>query len=473
MSTLDGLAAGKGLMTTEGGRSTVSYIVKCALAAGDTLVKQDQNGMNYTFKGSLGLAPQFKTAGCDQACSEAMSSCLMAHVNTSSVHIPLWMTSPMTQIGWGQSPYFPTQEGTFFGQLMVTNAANNLDAYYCNGSSVAQDTVPGRLGQQQGAPYANAYPTEGGTCAGANHCTMNADGAVSCMGNGKLWDKPITVWRGQIKQAEDFVTSNMWVNDSANSRGRRAGNIGPTAAVKFTGVHAGAAGTNNLVIYYANGDCPTGNLRYFNVKVNGGAAQNRSFASMTCGDWHKIGQAIITLSGFKAGNVNTVDFYADGQHAAPDLDWIEVVPAAGTASGQSPTTACAPGKTVGLKAIVSGKFASARQEDSGTVKALATSEGTWEQFEIVDAGGGLVGLKSKMNNLFVAAEAGTANVPLKARSATIGSWEKFKFELQSDGFYALKAMANNKYVSARVDQANSPLQAVAGTASSWEDFQCE
>jgi hypothetical protein len=264
----------------------------------------------------------------------------------------------------------------------------------------------------------------------------------------------------------------MWVNDNANSRGRRVGHIGPNAAVKFTGVYAGAAGTNNLVIYYANGDCPAGNLRYFNVKVNGGAAQNRSFVS-NCGGWSKINQAIITLSGFKAGTANNVDFYADGQHAAPDLDWIEVVPAAGTASGQAPTTACAAGKTVGLKAIVSGKFASARQEDAGTVKASATAEGTWEQFELVDAGGGLVALKSKMNNLFVAAEAGTANVPLKARSATIGAWEKFKFEPQSDGFYALKAMANNKYVSARVDQANAPLQAVAGSPSSWEDFQCE
>jgi hypothetical protein len=292
------------------------------------------------------------------------------------------------------------------------------------------------------------------------------------MGNGKLWDKPITVWRGQIKQAEDFVPSSMWVNDGANSRGRRAGHIGPTAAVKFTGVYAGAAGTNNLVIYYANGDCPVGNLRYFNVKVNGGAAQNRSFAS-NCGGWSTVNQASITLSGFKAGNTNTVDFYADGQHAAPDLDWIEVVPFAGTASGTSSVTACAPGKTVGLKTIVNGKFVSARSEDVNNLKAMASSENTWEQFDIVDAGGGYVALRSKMNNMFVAAEVGTANAPLRARSGSIGDWEKFKFELGSDGFYSIKAKANGKYVSARVDQANGPLQATAGSASSWEDFQCE
>ena len=53
-----------------------------------------------------------------KGCPEALSSCIMAHINTTGVHIPLWMTSPMTPIGWGRSPCYPTQEGTFFGQLM-------------------------------------------------------------------------------------------------------------------------------------------------------------------------------------------------------------------------------------------------------------------------------------------------------------------------------------------------------------------
>ena len=48
-------------MTTSGGRKTVSYLVKCALAAGDSLVKQDQNGVNYTFAGGIGLCPAWKT----------------------------------------------------------------------------------------------------------------------------------------------------------------------------------------------------------------------------------------------------------------------------------------------------------------------------------------------------------------------------------------------------------------------------
>jgi hypothetical protein len=471
-------------MTTDDGRQTVSYLVKCALPAGDTLVKQDQNGKSYTFLGSIGLAPQYKDGGCDLACTQALSACLMAHVNTSGVHIPLWMTSPMAAIGWGQSPYFPTQEGTFFGQIMLTNEANNLDGYYCNGPSVASDVVPGRLGSSQGkTPYANAYPTDGGQCNKAGHCTMQAsgDGAISCMGNGQEWDYPITVWRGQIKQAEAFAPAGMIVSDSVNSGGKRVGNFGPTAGITITGVYSGGDGTNNLVLYYANGDCPTGNLRYFNVKVNGGPAQNRALGSMECGNWHRVGQTIVTLSGFTKGSNNKVEFYADGKNAAPDLDWIEVVNSTTTAAGSTgsgtasstTTTACAPGKTVALKSVVNGKYTSARQDNNNNLMAQATSVNTWEQFDIVDAGSPYVAFKSRMNGLYVAVEVGTTNAPLRARSTSVGDWEKFTLEKGSDGYYSFKSKGTGKYVSARQDQTNAPLLAIAATAQSWEDFQCQ
>jgi hypothetical protein len=249
----------------------------------------------------------------------------MAHVNTASVHIPLWMTSPMSQIGWGRSPSFPTEEGTFFGQLMLTNEYNNLDAYFCNGGGVSDDVVPGRLGQNTGAPFANAYPTEGGTCRGSGHCTMSStgDGAISCMGRGIQWTKPISVWRGKVLQAETAARTGSAgiISDSANSGGKRVGWIGPTSTVKFSGVPAALAGTNNLVVYYANGDA-TG-TRAFNIKVNGGTAQTKTFPAL--GDWRKVGQVIVSLSGFTAGNTNTVEFLGSGVYTAPDLDWIEVL----------------------------------------------------------------------------------------------------------------------------------------------------
>jgi hypothetical protein len=483
LNTLDGLAAGTGLMTTAAGRQTVSYLVKCALAAGDTLVKQDQNGASYTYAGSLGLAPQYKTGGCGQDCTEMLSACMMAHINTSGVHIPLWMTSPASSVGWGQSPYYPTSEGTFFGQIFVVNGVNNIDGYFCNGPSVASDVVPGRLGSSQGnVPYANAYPTSGGLCATSGHCTLLAlttgetisDGAESCVGNGITWTYSMNVWRGQIFQAENAtLDSGVSIQTaSTNSGGKRIGNIGPTATVTFKKVMAGAAGSNQLVVYFANGDCGSGQ-RYFNVKVNGGSAQNKSFPIVAQGDWTAIGQATITLTGFTAGDTNTVQFMGDGSHSAPDLDWIEVMAAPGGGSSTTSGKSCAVGSTVALQSMQNLLYASA-QSDTTNLLAKVSAIGQWEQYDIVDAGGGYVALKSHTNGNYVSADLGVSSSgPLRARSGSIGGWEKFQFVKQSNGYYAIKANANGNYVSARVDTTFAPLQASAGSANAWEMFTCQ
>jgi F5/8 type C domain/Alpha-galactosidase, CBM13 domain len=314
-------------MTSDGGRKTVSYLVRCALAAGDSIVKQDDMGNNFTFNGSIGLAPQYKTAGCGKDCLEMLSSCLMAHVNTTGVHIPLWLDSPMSAIGWGQSPSFPTQEGTFFGQIFLTNTSNNLDAYYCNGSGVSSDVVPGRLGSalnSASAPYANAYPTSGGLCNASKHCTMQAsgDGAVSCVGNGTTWQHPITVWRGQTFQAENGVKSGgaSTISCSTCGAGARVGKLSSTSKVTFNGVSAATTGANNLVVYYTNGDSAR---HWFNIQVNGGASQLIQFDPS--GSSSTVLQKPVTLTGFKAGTANTVAFMANGSDSPPDLDWIEVI----------------------------------------------------------------------------------------------------------------------------------------------------
>ncbi|HVZ74589.1 MAG TPA: discoidin domain-containing protein, partial [Polyangia bacterium] len=321
--------------------------------------KQDQNGVNYTYPGSIGLAPQYETGGCNQACSEQLSACLMAHINSSGVHIPLWMDAPMDAIGWGQSPWFPTREGTFFGQIMLTNANNNLDGYFCNGPGADQNVVPGRLGFNQGkVPYANAFPTTAsmdGLCD-SNHgshggCSIHSggDGADSCTVNGTTWNYPITVWRGITAQAEDaegggFDSNGNWakalygfqtgcntpglngcavIADAKNGMGKRVGYIGPKKGVKFTNVNVAQAGVANLVIYTTNGDAIGTNGRYLRFRVNGGTNQDLAFPGNN--DWSNPVGTTISLSGFNQGTNNTIYVTADDTHAAPDLDWIEIV----------------------------------------------------------------------------------------------------------------------------------------------------
>ena len=50
-------------MTTTGGREHVKYLVKCALAASDSIVKQTRTAINYTFAGGIGLCPEWKNGG--------------------------------------------------------------------------------------------------------------------------------------------------------------------------------------------------------------------------------------------------------------------------------------------------------------------------------------------------------------------------------------------------------------------------
>jgi hypothetical protein len=129
---------------------------------------------------------------------------MLAHVNTAGVHIPIWLVSQtLTSIGWGQSPNYPNQEGTFFGNIFRANTAGHVDAYYCNGPGFDKDVVPGRLGaNQQGAPYRNMFSSlycNYNGCVPSDYKTNNVpDGYKACaMGDGaqSAWNNMITVWR--------------------------------------------------------------------------------------------------------------------------------------------------------------------------------------------------------------------------------------------------------------------------------------
>ncbi|HEY2901594.1 MAG TPA: RICIN domain-containing protein [Polyangia bacterium] len=182
-------------MSTDLGRTTITYMVKCALPAGRGISKQDQDGNWYKFAGEMGMAPQWETGVCDNGCQEAVSACLMAHVNTAGVHIPLWLVSPSAVVGWGRNPGYPNQEGTFFGNIFNPDQrSGRIDAFYCNGPDWAKSVVPGRLGANQAnAPYANPFGVDAlcaGHCVAADAPNQN-DGFKTCM----AFNTPVTVWR--------------------------------------------------------------------------------------------------------------------------------------------------------------------------------------------------------------------------------------------------------------------------------------
>jgi subtilisin family serine protease len=135
--------------------------------------------------------------------------------------------------------------------------------------------------------------------------------------------------------------------------------------------------------------------------------------------------------------------------------------------GAAPTTR----SSVGLRARINDSLVMAESGGSKPLIAKSWQLGTWEKFDVVSAGSGLVALKSKANGKYVAAD-GSGSKPLIAKSTAIGSWEKFQLVNNTDGSISLKAQVNGKYVSA--DGAGSkPLLAKGNSISAWEKFDFE
>ena len=193
LNSVNGLQNKVGLMSTAAGRDTVAYLIRCALPPGRSITKLDEAGVSHTYGGQIGVAPEWETAGCGTSCQELVSACLLAHINTTGQHIPLWLDGDSPNVGWGQSTSFPFQEGSFYGNLFTSPPK----AYYCDGKDFAFGVVPGRIGATQaGAPYTNPLGTNvlcKYRCTAAN---TSGDGFSSCPGYGAdKFSHVMTVWR--------------------------------------------------------------------------------------------------------------------------------------------------------------------------------------------------------------------------------------------------------------------------------------
>lgn len=141
------------------------------------------------------------------------------------------------------------------------------------------------------------------------------------------------------------------------------------------------------------------------------------------------------------------------------------------ASGSNPIPI---GQRIAFKANINGRFALANLNDATNVPIIATSTavGAWEKFDLVDAGGGAVALKSVANGKYVSCDLTSgAGRALKAPWATsIGTWEKFTWFDRGGGQFALKSNASNFYVSCHLSRANALVADFATGVGDWEKF---
>jgi hypothetical protein len=178
-------------MSSSAGRDTLAYLVKCALPGNRSITKKDQSGKTYTFTGALGVAPEWETTACSLTCQQWISACMVAHINTAGIHVPLWVVDNQSQIGWGLSSSYPHQEGSFFGNIFVSPPVLN----YCNGRDFDVKAVPGRIGYDNKAttPYVNpwGYNTYCDAYCTPADIPYASSGYKACAG----YNSVFTVWR--------------------------------------------------------------------------------------------------------------------------------------------------------------------------------------------------------------------------------------------------------------------------------------
>jgi hypothetical protein len=126
------------------------------------------------------------------------------------------------------------------------------------------------------------------------------------------------------------------------------------------------------------------------------------------------------------------------------------------------------GTVVSFRAHANGRLVTAENAGAQPLIANRTAIGGWEQFDLIDLGGGNVALRAHANGRYVCAEsAGTQ--PLIANRTAIGGWETFQLIHHPDGSVSLRALVNNQYVCAE-DAGAASLIANRTAIGGWEQF---
>ncbi|TDO21336.1 glycoside hydrolase family 30 beta sandwich domain-containing protein [Pedobacter duraquae] len=131
----------------------------------------------------------------------------------------------------------------------------------------------------------------------------------------------------------------------------------------------------------------------------------------------------------------------------------------GTPGGGS--TSAPIGSVVTLKGFNNQYVNSQNGTQAMTCSSAVAS--TWEQFTVVDAGGGKIALRAM--NKYVSSENGTQAITCSR--TTIGDWEKFDWVPTADGKVTFRG-SNGKYISS--ENGTQPMTCSRATASGWEAF---
>jgi hypothetical protein len=151
------------------------------------------------------------------------------------------------------------------------------------------------------------------------------------------------------------------------------------------------------------------------------------------------------------------------------LSFLILMLMTGLASAAAPV-----GQIIWLRSSGTGQYVSADLARAAYAPLVAdrATAGTWEQFQVIDAGGGFIALRAIGTGLFVSADtARAAYAPLVADRASAGTWEHFQWIELAGGAVNLRGRVTNRFVCADLNRgAYAPLVSDRTTASAWETF---
>src|SRR5262245_22391579 len=137
--------------------------------------------------------------------------------------------------------------------------------------------------------------------------------------------------------------------------------------------------------------------------------------------------------------------------------------------------AAAPiGQIIWIKSAATGLYVSADLNRGRFAPLVAdrTSVGGWEQFQVIDAGGGFIALRSIGTGFFVCADQNRGPyAPLVADCTTASTWEHFSWTDIAGGVFSLTARGTGRFVAADLNRgAYAPLVADRTAVNTWEIF---
>jgi len=111
------------------GRQLMKYVVSCALPDGES-VAVTVDGTDYTFDGSLGLAPEWgqRHGRCDLACQRWVSACVLARVDAEGIErmISIRGDNKALRPAPRELRDFPVREATYYGNVFAAGQPRYL-----------------------------------------------------------------------------------------------------------------------------------------------------------------------------------------------------------------------------------------------------------------------------------------------------------------------------------------------------------